>query len=225
MLRSGLCDFSDAYFVVKGTITVAGTSNKTLAFKYNVPFISCISKINITLIDNAEVAVMPMYNLIEYSKNCRKTTGNLWGYYRDELTHDTNDINISNKNVINSKSFNYKASPKKSTCSIEVKTNHAEGNEINNTACDANKSGEKVEIAVPLKYLSNVWRTLRMPLANCKLPLILTWSRECVITSMERRVIANARRDDSPTDATFQISDTKLYLPVVTLSTKTLISF
>ena len=64
-----------------------------------------MSKINDTLINNAEDldVVMPMYNLIEYSKNYRKTTGSLWNYYRDELTDDTNDSNIPNKNEINSK--------------------------------------------------------------------------------------------------------------------------
>ena len=74
MLRSDLCDFNDAY-IVKGTITVTGTSNRSrkngsLTFKNNVPFISCISKINNTLIDNAEDLdiVLPRYNLIEYSK-------------------------------------------------------------------------------------------------------------------------------------------------------------
>ena len=115
MLRSDLCDFSDAYIVVKGRIAVTGTSNKSrkntpLAFKNNKPFISCISKINDTLIDNTEDldVVMSLYNLIEYSKHCRKTTGSLWNYYRDELTDDTNNNNIPNKNVINSKSFKYK---------------------------------------------------------------------------------------------------------------------
>ena len=79
---------------------------------------------------------------------------------------------------------------------------------------------KEVEIAVPLKYLSNFWRTLEMPLINCEVSLILTCSRECEITSMERRVITNKQRDTSPTNATFQITDTKLYVPVVTLSTK-----
>ena len=74
-----------------------------------------------------------------------------------------------------------------------------------------------IDIAVPLKYLSNFWRTLDI---NCEVPLILTWSRECVITIMERRVMTNTRRDTSPTNATFQITGTKLYAPVVTLSTK-----
>ena len=86
MLRSDLCDFSDAHIVVKGTINVARPNNnaydKKLAFKNNAPFVSCISKINNTLIDNAEDldVVMPMYNLLEYSKNYSKTTGSFWNY-------------------------------------------------------------------------------------------------------------------------------------------------
>ena len=94
MLRSDLCDFSDAYIVVKGAITLTKTDgrgfidirNRFLAFKNNAPFTNCISKINNVLIDNAEDLdiVMPMYNLLEYSINYRKTTGSLWNYYRDE---------------------------------------------------------------------------------------------------------------------------------------------
>ena len=75
MLRSDLCDFSDAYIVTKGKITVTDPNNdaydKKIAFKNNTPFVSCISKINNTFIGNAEDldVVMPMYNLLEYSKN------------------------------------------------------------------------------------------------------------------------------------------------------------
>ena len=90
MLRSDLCDFSDSYVVVKGTITVTDPNsakrNKSVSFKNNAPFINCISKINGVQIGNAEDldVVMPMYNLLEYSKNYKKTTGSLWNYYRDE---------------------------------------------------------------------------------------------------------------------------------------------
>ena len=114
MLRSDLCDCSDAYIVVKGDITSVDPNDdafgKKLAFKNNSPFISCISKTNNTLIDNAEDLdiVMPTFNLIEYSKNYRKTTGNLWNYYRDEPNSDVEGaITYSIKN---SKSFDYKAS-------------------------------------------------------------------------------------------------------------------
>ena len=94
MLRSDLCDFSNAYIVVQGTITVIDPNNdafdKKLTFKNNEPFVSCISKVNNTLIDNAEDLdiVMPMYSLLEYSKNYSKPTGKLnnlkLNYYRDK---------------------------------------------------------------------------------------------------------------------------------------------
>ena len=107
MLRSDLCDFSDTYIVVKGTMALEGDNDankqKTnLAFKNNAPFINCVLKINGVKIDKAEDldVVMPMYNLLEYSKNYRKTTGSLWNYYRDEP---------SNSLSSNSESFKYKA--------------------------------------------------------------------------------------------------------------------
>ena len=166
---------------MKGRITVTETSSRSrkkrpLAFKNNAPFISCVSKINNTLIDNAEDlnVVVPMSNLLEYSKNYSKTTGSLWNYYRNESTDNTNNINIPNKNVINSESFKYKASVTGSTYNVDAKITNAEGNEINNPAYDANKSGKKeVEIAVPLKYEGNFWRTLDMPLITCEVSLIL----------------------------------------------------
>ena len=92
-------------------------------------------------------------------------------------------------------------------------------------ANDANKEGPKeAEIVVPLKYLGNFWETLDMPLINCEVSLALTWSPDCVITSVEKRLVTAAQgdnpevRDNSPTNATFKITDTKLYVPVVTLS-------
>ena len=106
MLRSDLCDFSDAYIVTKGKITVTDPNNdaydKKIAFKNNTPFVSCISKINNTFIGNAEDldVVMPMYNLLEYSKNYSKTTGSFWNYYRDEpnsgVNNNTNYSKIKN---------------------------------------------------------------------------------------------------------------------------------
>ena len=132
MLRSDLCDYSDAYINVKEDITVRATDgannirdkkNRPLAFKNNAPFISCISKINGVLIENAQALdiLMPMYNLLKYSKNYSKTSVSLWNYYRDELTDETNDDNGPNKNVINSKSFIYKASITGSTYNVAAK--------------------------------------------------------------------------------------------------------
>ena len=199
ILRSDLCDFSDAYIVVKGTITAEGDNNankrnKNLAFKNNTPFINCISKINGIKIDNAEDldVVMPMYNLLEYSKNYRKTTGSLWNYYRDEP---------SNPLSSNSESFKYKTS-------IVGKTPQN------------NDSLTNAEVVIPLKHLSNFWRSLDIPLINCEVEIILTWSKNCVLADMTVRAAGNnvPTAIVAPSGATFQITDTKLYLPVVTLS-------
>ena len=224
MLRSNWYGFGDACIAVKEEVTVTGGSNnikrnRPLTFKNNAPFIGCISKINNALIDNAEDldAAMPMYNLIEY----RKTTGILWNYCRDELSDDKNNKNNLNKNVINSGSFKYKTSITGSTYNVDAKITNSESNQVNNPDYDAEKSGKKeVKIIVPLKYLSNFWRALKMLLINCEVSLGLPWCKDCVITSMERTVITNRRRDTSLANVKFQIKDTKLYVPVVTWSTK-----
>ena len=97
MLRSDLCDYSDAYIVVKRIINVRDTIannriNKKLILKNNAPFRSCISKISNTFIDNVEDldSVMPVYNLLEYSDNYSKTSGSLWSYFRDEINDSVN---------------------------------------------------------------------------------------------------------------------------------------
>ena len=94
MLRSSLCDYSDACILVKGNITVnntaadgaaANNTDKKVIFKNCAPFTSCVSKINNAQIDNAQYIdiVMPVYNLIEYSDNYSKTSGSLWQYYKE----------------------------------------------------------------------------------------------------------------------------------------------
>ena len=190
MLKSSLCDYNDAYIIFNGTITIAGEGadaaarhaderDKGVAFKNCALFINCISEIINTQVDNAKDIdiVMPMYNLIEYSDNYAKTSRSLWQYFRNE----------PNDNLRDSESF-------KSKIKITGKT------PVNNNEKD-------VEIMVPLKCLSNFWRTLEMPLINCEVNLILTWSSTCVITN-------------SNGTGRFAITDTKLYVPVVTLSTQ-----
>ena len=97
MLRSDLCNYADAYILVNGMITVAGNQprdrqNKPVILKNNAPLVSCITRINVELIEDADDLdiVMPMENLLEYSKNYRKTIGLLCNYYRDELNDDAN---------------------------------------------------------------------------------------------------------------------------------------
>ena len=120
MLRSSLCDYSDAYILVKGNITVnntaadgaaANNTNKKVIFKNCAPFTDCISKINNTQVDNAKDIdiVMPMYNLIEYSANYYKTSGSLRQYCKDIPTIN-NDGDIVDFNEANSTdSFTFKA--------------------------------------------------------------------------------------------------------------------
>ena len=120
---------------------------------------------------------MPMYNLIEYSDNYSDTSGSLWRFKRDEIV---NNADVSNNNA---PSFKHKASI------------------IGNT--EANGTKNKVKIAVPLKYLSNFWRSLEMPLINCKVELSLKWYERCLLTAT--------------TTATFNITDAKIYVPIVTL--------
>ena len=155
---------------------------------------------------------MSMYNLLEYSKNYKKnTTGSFWNYYRDEPNEESIDGgNAAIKySIRNSKSFDYKTSI----------TGTLEGD---NTEIE-------VEIVVPLKYLTNFWRVLNMSLINCEINLILTWSENCVLTSKVTRdkFIGTGTDENSqfpeinnPANAIFKITDTKLYVPVITLSTK-----
>ena len=154
---------------------------------------------------------MPMYNLLEYSKNYRKTIGSLCNCYRDELTNGGND-NFANKKVVNSNAFKYKNKIIGNTYNVDAAA----------ASYDANKEGmQEIELAIPLKYLGNFWRALNIPLISCEVSLELKWNKNCVITSLENRII-NAGppviRGNVPTSATLSITDCKLYVPVITLS-------
>ena len=150
MLRSNLCDYSDAHILVNGTITVTGNDprdrqNRPLILKNNEPFISCITRINSGLIEDADDLdiAMPMYNLLEYSKNYRKTIGSLYNYYRDKLSDD-ND-NFGNIKVVNSKAFKYKNQIIGNTYNINLTILNPAGNaRIRNPNYIANNSGKKV---------------------------------------------------------------------------------
>ena len=209
MLRSDLCDYKDAYTVVKGVVTISTEEkdrdemDRDFVLKNNTPFISCISKINGALIENAENLdiVMPTYNLLNYSKNDSKTSGSLWNYYRDELTDEANENNGPNKNVINSKSFKYKTSITGSTYNVPRKITDEDGNLANDPNYVADKRGTKeVEMAVPLEHLGNIWNSLIIPLVNCEVSLALSWSATCGITSMEKRILVAGQPNiaDSP---------------------------
>ena len=156
MLKSNLCDYSDVYILVKGTIIFTGPvvnndannvkdkRNRPLILKNNAPFVSCITSINGELIEDADDLniVMPMYNLLEYSKNYRQTIGSLYNYYRDELGGNDNN----NDNTVNSDTFRYKNKITGNTYNVDA---NAQG-------YDVNKNGtQKIELAIPLKYLGN----------------------------------------------------------------------
>ena len=118
---------------------------------------------------------MPLYNLLEYSKNYRKTIGSLYNYYRDELTNDRND-NFANRNVVNSEACKYKNKITGNTYNVDA---GAQG-------YDVNKNGtQKIELAIPLKYLGNFWRALNIPLISCEVFSELRWNKNCVTTSLE----------------------------------------
>ena len=161
MLKSSLCDYSDAYILVKGNIVVnnravegtdANNVNEKVIFKNCAPFTNCIGEINNTPRDNVKDIdiVMSMYNLIEYSDNYSKTSGSLWQYCKDipGLTNG-NIVELNGANATDS--FNFKA-----------KITGQTGN---------NARIKGAEIMVPLKDLSNSWRTLEMPLINCEINL------------------------------------------------------
>ena len=165
MLRSNLCDYSDGYILVKGKIVLTATGvnndannirdkrNRPVILKNNAVFVSCITRINGELIEDADELdiVMPMYNLLEYSKNYRKTIGSLYNYYRDELTNDNND-DFANRNVVNSEAFKYKNKITGNTYNVDA---GADG-------YDVNKNGmQEIELAIPLKYLGNFWRAVK----------------------------------------------------------------
>ena len=201
-IESSLCGYSDAYILVTGNITVtrtiAGdpvqrkqvlTEATQVVFKNCAPFKKCFTEIDGTLVDDPHFIniTMPMNNLIEYSDNYSDTSGRLWSFKRDEM--DNNAKVTNNDNVY---SFKYKAS------------------NIGNTKNNGIRKG--VKIAVPIKYLRHFWRSLEMPVINCKIELSLEWIENCVLTAAPIGTNADATGADS---ATFEITDAKLYVPII----------
>ena len=186
MIKPNLCDYSDAYILVTGDIIAQGGNVYTkVAFKNCAPFTRCVTHINDEHVETAENLdiIMPMYNLLEYSDNY-ESSGSLWQFKRDERNLDNNG-NIADVNTADSSPFKYKSS------FIEI-----------------------VNVAIiigPLKYLSNFFRSLQMPLINCKIHLELNWTKSSVMSTAP---------DDNNRATTFQITSTKLYVSVVTLSTE-----
>ena len=198
VLKSNLCDYKNDCILVKGDITATAAPATQVVFKHCVPFTKCITKIDWAATDNAENLdlVMPSYNLIEYSSNYSETTGNLWFYSKGETNNFDNNI----WDIDQVKSFTYKAKILGNT-------------EAQSPPNNANGILENATIPVPLKYLSNFWRSLEMPLINCKVELKLKWTKYCVLS-------ANGNDNDNENNIIFTIKDTKFYVPVVTLSSR-----
>ena len=187
VLKPNLCDYAEAYVLVDGTIRGTGGDNNTrLALKNSAPFTKCNLEINDEHIDTAENLdiVMPMYNLIEYSDNYQDSSATLYQYKRDEPpeANAIDDLTVDNSN-----SFKYKVSL------------------LGSPVVADNIAKRRVKVVAPLKYLSNVFRSLEMLLINCKIKLNLTWKKECVLST-------------DAGNAVFIINDAKMYVPVVTLS-------
>ena len=189
VLKPNLCDYAEAYILVDGTIRATNAVNAIrLTLKNCAPFTKCNQEINdehVDTVENLDI-LMPMYNLIEYSDNYEDSSATLYQSKRDEPPD--NNVNLTADNSI---SFNYK---------VNLLGNIDAANPSN-----ARVGRLNVKIVVPLKYLSNFFRSLEMPLINCKIKLNLTWKKERVLST-------------AAADAVFIINHTKLYVPVVTLS-------
>ena len=187
VLKPNLCDYAEAYIFIDGTIrAAAANANTRLALKNCAPFTKCNLEINDEHVDTAENLdiTMPMYNLREYSDNYQDSSATVYQYKRDEPPEDDAVADVT---ADSSSSFNYKVSL------------------LGNPVLDGNITKRSVKFVVPLKYLINFFRSLEMPLINCKIKLNLTWKKECVLST-------------DAGDAVFIINDTKMYVPVVTLS-------
>ena len=182
--KPNLCDYSDAHILVIGNIQNK-PANSVVAFKNCAPFRTCDVTSNDEHVEKAEDLdiVMPMYNLLEYSDNYQDSTGSLYQFKRDEPPDDNADV-------------------ANNTSSLVYKSKLISGTD--------DKNVNNVKLVVPLKYVSSFFRSLEMPLVNCKIDLELTWHKDCIISSMD----AAAGQVVS-----FLITNTKLYVPIVTLST------
>ena len=198
VLKPNLCDYAEVYILVNGTIRAANSLNATrFALKNCEPFTKCNLEINGEHVDTAENLdiVMPMYNLIEYSDNYQDPSATHYQYKLDEPPEDDA---VADLTANTSDSFKHKTKLLPNITQLDA---------------DAARVGRlNVKVAVPLKYLSNFFRSLEMPLINCKIKLNLTWKKECVLSTLD---------DDAAypeNNAVFIINDTKLYAPAVTLS-------
>ena len=228
-MRNDLCDFNDAYIVVTGKITVGNDDNvynRKVSFKNSTHFFNCILRIKSQLIEDAQDLdiVIPMYNLLYYSKNFRKTTGSFWNYYPDmpKSEHD-NNANLKQRityPIKDSESLNYKT---KLIGNVPGVADPLNGN-------DTEIELEDIRIVVSLKNLSNFMFNLDFLLIISEIELILKWTEDCVLTEKATSEFRAAEDGppaldevlaiNRPKDLKFSVIDCKLYVPVVTLQTE-----
>ena len=201
ILTSDLCDYTFR------TVSNTDINKKDAAFKNNAPFRLCITnqqRIHRQCMEDIDI-VTPRYNLLEYSDNYSMTSGSLWNYYR-------NEIDGVNDNILDSKSFEYKTkiigkTPARPPQSAQPPPSP------NETQPSRTQQPSilplNTETTVPLKYLSNFWRSLNFSLINCEMELDLRWSRYCILLE----------DDDNITVANFMITSATFYVPLINLST------
>ena len=238
-IRDDLCDFNDDYIVVAGKITVTNPGNDAsdcnirVSLKNFAPFFNLTLKINYQLIEDAQDLdiVISMFNLL-YSKTFRRTTGSFWSYYPDIpnslYTYVANTpadellIKRRFRPIYESESFDYKTKFINALPGINDDANN-----------DVTTESEEIKIVVPLKNLSNFVFSLDFVMINTEIELILNWSPNRVLTQQVTRPHSDqvlnqdgtVRFDqvdeiNRPKDLKFNITDCKLYVPVVTLQEK-----
>ena len=196
-LRNDLCDFNDAYIVATGKITATNPGNnnnvynRKLVLNNSAPSFNCILKINNQLIEDAQDLdiLMPMYNLLYYSKNFRKITGSFWNYYPHMLNSGYDDEDNERERIFypikDSKGFDHK------TKLIDSLGNNLPA--VNNLV----KAEKYVEIVESLKNLNNFMFNLDFLMINSEIELVLKWTEDCVSTEKATRD-ANDREDGPP---------------------------
>ena len=169
VIKPNLRDYSDVYILVTGNIAVAnGNQNTLVSFKNCSPFTRCLTHLNdenVETADNLDI-ILNLYNLIEYSDNYEQSSGSLWQYKRDEQNLNAAG-NIDNVNAHDLSSSKYKSNLLKGLITRDVAEN------VNLDIANAHRLFLNAKIVVPLKYLSNFFRALEVPLINCKLHLEL----------------------------------------------------
>ena len=181
-MKSNLCEYKEAYILLRGDINIIGHRETQIAFKNCAPFTKCITKVDeTTIVDDENLDLtMLMYNTVENNSYYLETSGSLWFYSKDEASIFDADI----QNTDDLKFFKYKT-------------------KLLGEADNANGCLKNATIVASLKYLSNFWKLLNIPLINCKVELKCKWTKYCVLSAAG---VDNVNNNDSH-NITFVIKD------------------